>query len=391
MSTFMNTVSATTYVVPVDESTSEQRGTAEKAAAEQASPSQPLPGSSISLSALWRLLEDCNKEVAEALSQTGAANSEAKKSLIDIQRDSTVASIRKQSEELQEQQKANKKRGIFAKIGMALGVLAAVVSAVVTFGATAAAVAVAVVAVTLAVLPAVVDKVLEKCGVPEEKRSKIRMGLEIGCAIAGLLIAFNPAKLLSGLGTAASKVLPKAVTKAATEAAEFAAKAASSAAKAATTAASKAASTAAAKASSVISKLESFSSKMSEMLTMLKSFSKNPLISKAKNMLDDVLEKIQDLAKSEKMATRGARLAQATEVTSTASDIVGAGFGIKSSKIAADMEKAQAEQDALQTAIQQILLMLSQAMRAVTHAFETLFDLNKAHRDFNDKMISIHM
>ncbi|CAM3937190.1 type III secretion system translocon subunit SctE [Vibrio aquimaris] len=389
MSTLMNnpTVSATTYVAPADYSTSEQAGTAEKAAAEQASPNQPLPGSSVTLSALWRLLEESNKKVAEALSQTGAANSEAKKSLIDIQRDSTVASIRKQSEELQEQQKANKKRGIFAKIGMALGVLAAVVSAVVTFGATAAAVAVAVVAVTLAVLPTVVDKVLEKCGVPEEKRSKIRMGLEIGCAIAGLLIAFNPAKLLSGLGTAASKVLPNAVTKAATKAATEAAELASKvASKAASTAAN-----AANKASSVISKLESFSSKMSEMLTMLKSFSKNPLISKAKNMLDDVLEKIQDLAKSEKMATRGARLAQATEVTSTASDIVGAGFGIKSSKIAADMEKAQAEQDALQTAIQQILLMLSQAMRAVTHAFETLFDLNKAHRDFNDKMISIHM
>ena len=56
-----------------------------------------------------------------------------------------------------------------------------------------------------------------------------------------------------------------------------------------------------------------------------------------------------------------------------------------------DLEKAQAEQDALEAAIQQIMNMLSQAMRAVTHAFESLFNTNQSHREFNDKMISIHM
>ncbi|NOH73130.1 hypothetical protein F0225_17560 [Vibrio pectenicida] len=486
MSTFMNTISATTYVAPVDESTSKQPGTAEKAAAEQALPGQPLPGSSITLSALWRLLEDCNKEVAEALSQTGAANSEAKKSLIDIQRDSTVASIRKQSEDLQEQQKANKKRGIFAKIGMALGVLAAVVSAVVTFGATAAAVAVAIVAVTLVLLPTAVDKILEKCGVPEEKRNKIKMGLEIACAVAGLLIAFNPAKLLSGIGQAATKVATKATTLAkqisetlinmltklksvnfstllgksassvqkatkllddaiaavkafkdiaatATQqviqkAGEMASKAVNKALEAisqlkasvvkvldtaseAVKSAGKAVQDvltaikdAVAQASkladdflntiknlspaNMLKQLESLGNKVSEMLVVMKSLKPSQLINKAKKMLDDVLASIKDLGNSEKIASRGARVAQVTEVTSTASDIVGTGFGIKSSKIAADMEKAEAEQNALQAAIQQILLMLSQAMRAVTHAFETMFDLKDAHSGFDKTMLA---
>ena len=489
MSTFMNTISATTYVAPADDSTSEQAGTAEKAVAEQASPSQPLPGSSVTLSELWRQLEESNKKVANAVSQTGEANSEAKKSLIDLQRDSTVDAIRQRSEDLKEQQKAEKKRGLFAKIGMALGVLAAVVSAVVTFGATAAAVAVAVVAVTLVVLPTVADKIMEACGVPEEKRQKIKMGLEIACAIAGLLIAFNPAKLMSGI----SQVATKAATKAATLAKQISetlvnmltklksvnfatllGKSASTAQKAtkllddaiaavksfkdiAATAtkqviqkAGEMASKAVNKALEAISQLkasvvkvldqaseavksagkavqdvltsikdvvtqaskladdflnsiknlspanmlkqlESVGNKVSEMLVALKSFKPSQLVNKAKKMLDDVLESIKNIGNSEKAASRGARVAQVTEVSSTATEVVSTGYGVKSAKIMEDLEKAQAEQDALEAAIQQIMNMLSQAMRAVTHAFESLFNTNQSHREFNDKMISIHM
>ncbi|MBU2895872.1 hypothetical protein [Vibrio hepatarius] len=488
MSTFMNPVSATTYVAPVDDSTSEQPGNAEKVAAEQASPSQPLPGSSVTLSALWRLLEESNKKVANAVSQTGEANSEAKKSLIDLQRDSTIGAIRQQSEDLKEQQKSEKKRGLFAKIGMALGILAAVVGSILTFGG-ATGLIIAAVAVTLVVLPTIADKIMEACGVPEEKRQKIKMGLEIACAVAGLLIAFNPAKLISGIGQAATKAVTKAATLAkqisetlvnmltklkSVNFATLLGKSASSAQKAtkllddaiaavksfkdiATTAtkqviqkagdmASKAVNKAleaisqlkasvvkvldtasdavksAGKAvqdvlagikdvvaqaskladdffnaiknlspANMLKQLEALGSKVSEMLVTLKSLKPSQLLNKAKKMLDDVLESIKDIGNSEKAASRGARVAQVTEVSSTAADVVSTGYGVKSAKIMEDMEKAQAEQDALEAAIQQIMNMLSQAMRAVTHAFESLFNTNQSHREFNDKMISIHM
>ncbi|TQP93871.1 hypothetical protein FLL78_19765, partial [Vibrio cholerae] len=56
-----------------------------------------------------------------------------------------------------------------------------------------------------------------------------------------------------------------------------------------------------------------------------------------------------------------------------------------------DMDISQAKQEALETQIQQILMLLSQAMRAVTHAFESLFKTQSDFRQFNDKMISINM
>lgn len=79
MSTFMNTISAPVYVSAVeDESQDVQRQSAQRAAVSDMTPNQPLPGSAVSLNALWRLIEDAMKEVANATSGTGKENSAAK-------------------------------------------------------------------------------------------------------------------------------------------------------------------------------------------------------------------------------------------------------------------------------------------------------------------------
>lgn len=68
----MNTIAATSYVNAVDEEPSKAASQAtQSASSDTVVPGQPLPGSSVSLSGLWRLVEDQMKEVANAVSGTG--------------------------------------------------------------------------------------------------------------------------------------------------------------------------------------------------------------------------------------------------------------------------------------------------------------------------------
>ncbi|MGT0150780.1 hypothetical protein ACT691_20655 [Vibrio metschnikovii] len=79
MSTFMNNISPQVYVNAVEEDNQKaQAKSASSSVVDDIKPNQPLPGSAISLNALWRLVEEQMKEVANAISGTGKENSAAK-------------------------------------------------------------------------------------------------------------------------------------------------------------------------------------------------------------------------------------------------------------------------------------------------------------------------
>ncbi|MDL5027031.1 MULTISPECIES: hypothetical protein [Vibrio] len=492
MSTFMNTISAPAYVSAVeDQSKSEQSTSAQSSAVESASPNQPLPGSSVSLSALWRLVEAQMKEVANAVSGTGKENSEAKKSLIEVQKESQISQLKDRESQIEEQKKADKKQSFWGKLGMALGFIAAIVIA--PFNPVMSAIMIGTMVAAI-VIPKIADEIMKAAGVPEETREKVKMGLEIGIGLVGMLLSFNPAQLVKNIAKTAATAAAKAasVVDRAVDAmmslrsilanmnpAKLAALLGKSAANGATKATKlldtavdalkafkttlvnttkqalqKAADTvtkvmnqalealnqlkasfikaldtasdavksvgtalkeqlasltkAVDKVSSVmddfaasvknlnpanmLNKLSEITDKMSDMLNTIKAMRPSQLLNKAKQMLDDVVESLKDLmTNSEKASLRATRVNQVVEVSSNATSVVSTGYGVKSADISKDLEVAQAKQEELETRIQQILTMLSQAMRTVTHAFESLYKTNSDHREFNDKMISITM
>ncbi|NPD08791.1 hypothetical protein HLM86_008455 [Vibrio ostreicida] len=486
----MNTVSAPTYVSAVEED-SKQSVSTESSAVESASPNQPLPGSSVSLSALWRLVEEQMKEVANAVSGTGKENSEAKKSLIEVQKESQISQLKERESQIEEQKKAEKKKGFWGKLGMALGFIAAIVIA--PFNPVMSAIMIGTMVAAI-VVPMVADEIMKAVGVPEETREKVKMGLEIGIGLVGMLLSFNPAQLVKNVAKTAANAAAKAasmvdravdammslrsvlanmnpaklagllgksaansaskatklldtavdalkafkttlvnatkqalqkaadtVTKVMNQALEAINQLKASFIKALDTAsdAIKSAGTALKeqlasltkavdKVSSVmddfanslkninpanmLNKLSDIADKASDMLKAIKAMRPSQLVNKAKQMLDDVVESLKDLmTNSEKASLRATRVNQVVEVSSNASSIVSTGYGVKSADISKDLEIAQAKQEELETRIQQILTMLSQAMRAVTHAFESLYKTNSDYREFNDKMVSIHM
>lgn len=494
MSTFMNTISAPAYVSAVeDESQSVQHQPAQRAAVSDMTPNQPLPGSAVSLNALWRLIEDAMKEVANATSGTGKENSAAKKSLIDVQKESQIKQLKEREKQIEEQRKAQAKRSFWSKFTMALTYVAAAIGAIAAFLTGNVVLGVMIIATTVATyaVPALADKIMKSAGVPQDVRDKVKMGLEIGVAIVGMLVTFNPAQLVKNVAKMAADTAIKAATMAertmvalrsllvnlnpAKLAAMFGKSAASSASKAtklldtaidalkafkttALNATKEALSKAANKVSEVVehalnaikqmkatllkaldsavdsiksassalkeqltslskavdkvsasiddllanlkslspsnlmNKMSQMVDKMSDLLNSLKAMRPSQLVTKAKQMLDDVADALKDwMTNSEKVALRTTRVNQAVEVSSNVTSVVSIGYGIKSADIRKDMEIAQAKQDALETQIQQILMMLSQAMRAVTHAFESLSKTSGDFREFNDKMISIHM
>lgn len=489
MSTFMNTISAPAYVSAVEEqSKSEQSTSAQSLAVESALPNQPLPGSSVSLSALWRLVEAQMKEVANAVSGTAKENSEAKKSLIEVQKESRISQLKDRESQIEEQKKAEKKKSFWGKLGMALGFIAAIVIA--PFNPVMSAVMIGTMVAAI-VVPKIADEIMKAVGVPEETREKVKMGLEIGIGLVGMLLSFNPAQLIKNIATTATKAAAKAASlvdravdalrsilaniNPAKLAALFGKSAANGATKATklldtavdalkafkttlvnTTkqALQKAADTvtkvmnqalealnqlkasfikaldttsdavksvgtalkeqlvslikAVDKVPSVmddfaasvknlypanmLNKLSEITDKMSDMLNTIKAMRPSQLFNKAKQMLDDVVESLKDLmTNSEKASLRATRVNQVMEVSSNATSVVSTGYGVKSADISKDLEVAQAKQEELETRIQQILTMLSQAMRTVTHAFESLYKTNSDHREFNEKMISITM
>ncbi|MCC4237902.1 hypothetical protein LL266_15510 [Vibrio anguillarum] len=488
----MNTISAPVYVSAVeDESQDVQRQSAQRAAVSDVTPNQPLPGSAVSLNALWRLIEDAMKEVANATSGTGKENSAAKKSLIDVQKESQIKQLKDRENQIEKQKKAQAKQSFWSKFTMALGFIAAIVIA--PFNPVMAAIMIVTMVASIAI-PKIADEIMKSAGVPQDVRDKVKMGLEIGIGIVGMLSSFNPAQLVKNMAKMAADTAIKAATmvertvvalrsmlvnlnpaKLAAMLGKLGKSAASTASKAtklldtaidalkafkttALTATKEALSKAADKVTQVVehalnaikqmkatllkaldsavdsiksagsalkeqltslskavdkvsasiddllaslkslnpsnlmNKMSQMVDKMSDLLNSLKAMRPSQLVTKAKQMLDDVADALKDwMTNSDKVALRTTRVNQAIEVSSNVTSVVSTGYGIKSADISKDMEIAQAKQEALETQIQQILMMLSQAMRAVTHAFESLSKTSSDFREFNDKMISTHM
>ena len=127
---------------------------------------------------------------------------------------------------------------------------------------------------------------------------------------------------------------------------------------------------------------------------MLKSFSGisikvQSMVNKVMNFIQPLIDKIKSFLSAGEMLT--SKIAQVSSVTSNAASVVSGGYSIKSADISKDLEIAKANQDELETRIQQILTMLNQALRAVSHAFESLFKVNSDQREYKDKILSINM
>jgi hypothetical protein len=343
----MITIAAPSLIGPVDEqSQSVQRQSAE--APESAKPNQPLPGNAIGVSdsQLWRMVQESMKLAANAFAGTGKENSEAKKSLIQLQKDTQIEALNERMAQIEEQKQAQKSQGIWGKIAMAFGFLAAIIMA--PFNPVMAAVMIGVMIAAI-VVPKIVDKIMEAAGVSEEIRGYVSMGLEIAIGIIGMIVSFNPGNLMASAG--------KAV--------------ASGAAKVATLVD---------KAVDALNTFKSFSTLSTKIQNT---------VNKIMKLVEPLLEKVKSFAGGgEKLA---AKIGQASSVSSNLTSVVSSGYGIKSADVAKDLEIAQANQEELETRIQQILLMLNQALRAVSHAFESLFKVNNDQREYNDKIISINM
>ncbi|AUI86432.1 hypothetical protein BS333_08545 [Vibrio azureus] len=389
MSTFMSPISAAVNVIAVEEETkSKQSVSTQSTATESITPKQPLPGSSVNLNALWRMVEEQFKEVANALSGTGKEHSDAKKALIDAQKDSQINQLKERESKIAEQQKAAKKSNFWSKFGMALGIIAALVIA--PFNPVMSAIMIGTM-VAAVVIPKIADEVMKAAGVPEDIRNKVKMGLEIGIGIVGMLLSFSPAQLMNNIAktaaTTLSKVVPKvvtnAVTKFASQGASFAGKTASGAVKAA----GRALQEVMENANAILKLLKAFCPKLSQLISKAQAG-----LNKAQKILDDLLENIQDfMMNSEKARVRATRASQVMEVSSSTSSVVSAGYGVKSADISKDLEIDEARQQELEARIQQILMMLDQALRSLNEVFQSIFKTNSDHRDFNQKMISIHM
>lgn len=128
-------------------------------------PGQPLPGSSVSLNDLWRVIKDSMKDVAEAVSGTGQENVATKKGLIQIQKDSQIEMLNERASQLEEQKKAEQKQGIWGKIAMALSFVAAIIMA--PFNPVMAAVMIGGLIASL-VIPKIADEIMKAAGVDEK-------------------------------------------------------------------------------------------------------------------------------------------------------------------------------------------------------------------------------
>ncbi|EKT60075.1 type III secretion system translocon subunit SctE [Providencia sneebia] len=314
--------------------------------AESVSPKQPLPSSALSENDLWRMVSNAFKELADGLSGTAKENSDAKKAMINTVRDSRIAQLEERTAKLKEQAEAESKKGFWSKIGMALGFIAAIIIA--PFNPVMAAVMVGTMVATI-VVPKVMDKILQAFGVDEKIRKWVNVALEVTIGVIGAVLSFNPANIMSSVGKAAANVT--------------------------------------AKVGSVLSKAV-------DALKTFKAFSAisqkvQQVISKAIKLVEPLVAKIQEFVKGGHQAS--ARIGQVTSVTTDVTSVVSTGYSIKSAAITRDLEMAQADQDELETRLQQIQIMLDTAMKTMAHAFESLFDTKDAARKNIQKSISIHM
>ncbi|MDE1336227.1 VspD [Vibrio aestuarianus] len=345
MNQFMINISAATYNTEVEqENRNAQQVEATRSQSEV--PKQPLPSSSISLSMLWRMIQEEMKKVANAISGTGVENSETKKSLIELQKQSQVTMLNERLEELEKQRKAEKKKSFWGKIGMAFGFVAAIVMA--PFNPVMAGIMIGVMIASI-VVPKIADKIMIAAGVPEKTRTWVKMGLELAIGLLGAVLSFNPGNFAAAVS--------KAAANAAAKAAQLADKAAD-----------------------IINSIKSFASISTKVQSV---------VHKMMKMIQPLLDKIKEFAKGGQLVA--ARIGQASSVSSEITSIVTTGYSLKSAAITRDLEKAEANQEELETRIEQILLMLDQALRAINHAFESLAKVNNDKRDFDRDIMSIHM
>ncbi|MDE1240246.1 VspD [Vibrio aestuarianus] len=345
MNPFMINISAATYNNEVEEENRNAQQI-EAARSQREVPNQPLPSSSISLSMLWRMIQEEMKRVANAVSGTGVENSEAKRSLIELQKQSQNDMLQERLEQLEKQKKAEKKKNIWGKIGMALGFVAAIVMA--PFNPVMAGIMIGVMIASI-VVPKIADKIMIAAGVPEDTRMWVNMGLELAIGLIGIVLSFNPGNFAAAVG--------KTAASAAAKAAQLADKAAD-----------------------MVNSIKSFVSISTKVQSV---------VNKMIKMIQPLLDKIKEFAKGGQLVA--AQIGRATSVSSEIASVVTTGYSIKSAAITSNLEKAKANQEELETRIEQILLMLDQALRVINHAFESLAKVNNDQRDFNRDIMHIHM
>ena len=203
MNTSLNTVRPTVSIDTqyVSEEALQQAGAEQDI---RATPEQPLFGSVVSLTALWRMVREQLTLVADATSGTAKESNESKKALIDLQRETQIKDLENRERNLVEQKKQATTMQILGGIMFGLTLLAAII--MMPFNPVMAAIMIGTLVASI-VIPIVVDKILEAVGVDKVIRDKVKMGLEISIALLGALLTFNPFSAIKNIATAVGQAV----------------------------------------------------------------------------------------------------------------------------------------------------------------------------------------
>lgn len=169
---------------------------------------EPLATTSVSISQLWRLVREQLEELSAALTGTSQENTNTKKTLIEVQKDSQIKLLQERESQLIKQNASNTAMDVFGKVAIALGVVGALILA--PFNPVASAIMIGGMIASL-VVPVIVDKILAAAGVSDDIRGKVKMGLEIGLGLASMLASFNPVTFVKNITNAASSLAKNAV------------------------------------------------------------------------------------------------------------------------------------------------------------------------------------
>lgn len=197
MNISLNAVQASANANYVSEEALQQAGAEQDIA--EATPEQPLFGAVVSLTALWRLVKEQLALVADATSGTAKESNDAKRSLIDLQRDSQIEDLKNRDNNLREQKRAQEANKILGGIIFAFSLLAALIT--MPFNPVVGCIMLGTLVASI-VVPIVVDKILEAAGVDKATRDKVKMGLEIGISLLGAIISLNPLQMIRSIGSA---------------------------------------------------------------------------------------------------------------------------------------------------------------------------------------------
>jgi hypothetical protein len=121
----------------------------------------------------------------------------------------------------------------------------------------------------------------------------------------------------------------------------------------------------------------------------LRSVTSDGAIEKIKTFVSNLKSELQSFLGTYERAA--AKVNQATSMAKSGTDVVNEGYKIQSALIDRDLKIDSAKQEALATRIKEVILMLDEVFRTLNHSFESLFRINDANREFNRKMVSIHM